>query len=93
MAYRIIPGGQDVPHYKTGRNGDYYVSTNNWILFGPKTNGRWPPGKKIWPGNMTPRPALNLEDDQPLMANSGLILATDSGAVLFGDTPPPKAGA
>ena len=38
----IISGTATTPNIVIGNNGDYYLDTNNYILFGPKTNGVWP---------------------------------------------------
>ena len=34
--------GKGVPTAKTGENGDFYIDTTTFNMYGPKTNGKWP---------------------------------------------------
>jgi hypothetical protein len=36
--------GTGAPANTLGSNGDYYLDTSTWTLYGPKANGQWPPG-------------------------------------------------
>ncbi len=85
MAYAILSGTQRPPHRLTGRDGDYYVNTAQWLLYGPKARGAWPPGARIWPAGTRPRALPDIENDLPLQAGGGTSIVTDHGAVLAGD--------
>jgi len=41
---RTIISGTSNPTSSTGNNGDFYINTSTYYLFGPKTNGNWPSG-------------------------------------------------
>lgn len=36
--------GAGAPGNNIGADGDYYLDTNTWTLYGPKANGQWPAG-------------------------------------------------
>ncbi|WP_029049064.1 hypothetical protein [Cupriavidus sp. amp6] len=36
--------GAGAPDNSVGNNGDYYLDTNTWTLYGPKANDQWPAG-------------------------------------------------
>lgn len=36
--------GHGAPGNDIGANGDYYLDTDTWTLYGPKVNGQWPAG-------------------------------------------------
>jgi len=42
----FMAGGTD-PSTVIGDNGDFYLNTNTYSLFGPKTNGNWGSGKSL----------------------------------------------
>jgi hypothetical protein len=42
----ILSGSTD-PTDSVGNNGDYYINTATSTLFGPKANGKWPPGVSL----------------------------------------------
>ena len=42
----FMAGGTD-PSTVIGDNGDFYLNTNTYSLFGPKTNGNWGAGKSL----------------------------------------------
>ena len=37
-----ILNGKGSPTSSVGINGDFYIDTRSLLLFGPKTNGKWP---------------------------------------------------
>lgn len=39
-----VLSGTGVPDNSLGNNGDYYLDTSTWTLYGPKANGVWPAG-------------------------------------------------
>ncbi|MEB0262664.1 GDSL-type esterase/lipase family protein [Mucilaginibacter sp. 10I4] len=43
----ILSGTSNPSNLSTGTNGDFYINTNSFQLFGPKTNGVWPAGITI----------------------------------------------
>ncbi|MEB0280616.1 MULTISPECIES: hypothetical protein [unclassified Mucilaginibacter] len=43
----ILSGTSNPSNLLTGTNGDFYINTNSFQLFGPKTNGVWPAGITI----------------------------------------------
>lgn len=42
----MLSGTTD-PGPEIGKDGDYYLNTATWMLFGPKANGAWPAGVSI----------------------------------------------
>lgn len=40
----ILNGTSDPSNQSVGTDGDFYINTNTWYLFGPKTNGNWGTG-------------------------------------------------
>ncbi len=45
-----ILNGTTVPSSGTGINGDFYINTATWMIYGPKENGGWPPGVSLISG-------------------------------------------
>ena len=43
-AKTILSGTSNPSNLYTGTNGDFYINTNTWSLFGPKTGGVWGSG-------------------------------------------------
>ncbi|QQL50329.1 hypothetical protein [Mucilaginibacter ginkgonis] len=43
----ILSGGNDPSNLSDGKDGDYYINTSTWKIFGPKTNHAWPAGLQI----------------------------------------------
>jgi hypothetical protein len=37
----VLHGSSNPSNQNSGTNGDFYLNTNTWSLFGPKTNGDW----------------------------------------------------
>lgn len=44
---RTILSGDGSPSDLVGQDGDFYIDTTNWIVFGPKNGGAWPSGVSI----------------------------------------------
>jgi len=42
-----ILSGAGAPDNSIGNNGDFYLDTNTWTLYGPKTDGTWPAGVSL----------------------------------------------
>ncbi|WP_345948278.1 hypothetical protein ABDD95_15620 [Mucilaginibacter sp. PAMB04274] len=40
----LLYGSINPSNGTTGTNGDFYINTTTWVLFGPKVNGSWPGG-------------------------------------------------
>lgn len=40
----VVLTGAGAPANSVGNNGDYYLDTNTWTLYGPKVNDVWPAG-------------------------------------------------
>lgn len=40
----VVLTGAGAPANSLGNNGDYYLDTNTWTLYGPKANDVWPAG-------------------------------------------------
>jgi len=40
----VVLTGAGAPANSVGNNGDYYLDTNTWTLYGPKANDVWPAG-------------------------------------------------
>lgn len=38
----LVRSGAGAPGGGTGNNGDWYIDTTNWRLYGPKASGAWP---------------------------------------------------
>lgn len=45
----MLSGTTD-PGPEIGKDGDFYLNTVTWMLFGPKANGTWPPGVQMGGG-------------------------------------------
>ncbi|QRQ85978.1 hypothetical protein [Cupriavidus oxalaticus] len=43
----IVLAGAGAPDNSVGNNGDYYLDTNTWTLYGPKANDQWPAGVSL----------------------------------------------
>jgi len=46
----MLSGTTD-PGPEIGKDGDFYLNTVTWMLFGPKANGTWPPGVPMGGGS------------------------------------------
>lgn len=44
---RTILNGSGAPAEGTGTNGDFYIDTSAWAIYGPKSSGKWGPGTPI----------------------------------------------
>lgn len=42
-----VLSGAGAPGNSVGNNGDYYLDTNTWTLYGPKANDVWPAGVSL----------------------------------------------
>jgi hypothetical protein len=42
-----ILSGTGAPSNTVGNNGDFYLDTNTWTIYGPKVNGTWPAGVSL----------------------------------------------
>lgn len=52
----ILSGNGNPSNLYTGTDGDYYIDTNGYFFFGPKTNGIWPAGFSL--DNQVPDPII-----------------------------------
>ncbi|WP_316154084.1 hypothetical protein [Cupriavidus sp. BIC8F] len=43
----VVLTGAGAPANSVGNNGDYYLDTNTWTLYGPKANDVWPAGVSL----------------------------------------------
>lgn len=43
----VILSGAGAPSNSIGNNGDFYLDTNTWTLYGPKADGAWPAGVSL----------------------------------------------
>ncbi|MDF3881170.1 hypothetical protein [Cupriavidus basilensis] len=43
----VVLAGAGAPGNGIGNNGDYYLDTNTWTLYGPKANDTWPAGVSL----------------------------------------------
>lgn len=72
---RTVLSGSNPPINGTGANGDFYINTSTWTIYGPKAAGVWPAGSSlVGPGG----------------AGSGDVVgpasATDHGIATFNST-------
>jgi hypothetical protein len=44
---KTVLSGSGAPASGTGSNGDFYVDTTSWVIYGPKASGSWPSGVSI----------------------------------------------
>lgn len=44
---KTVRNGADVPNPDLGSNGDFYINTSNWHIYGPKTSGSWGAGVSL----------------------------------------------
>jgi len=43
----VLSGTATPPSAGTGSNGDFYINTNTWVIYGPKAAGAWPAGVSL----------------------------------------------
>ena len=44
---RTVLSGSGVPSVGVGANGDFFIDTTSWVIYGPKTAGAWPGGASL----------------------------------------------
>jgi hypothetical protein len=63
----ILSGPVNPSNQSTGTDGDFYINTNTYCLFGPKANSNWGEGKFIIPENFDEKADKTYVDDQDLI--------------------------
>ncbi|MFD9205961.1 hypothetical protein ACFVZM_06735 [Streptomyces sioyaensis] len=81
---RTILSGTSAPGAGTGGNGDFYIDTAAWTIYGPKTGGSWPSGHALNGGVVS----LTYSDvgADPAGAASAAQTAATSAAQSYTDT-------
>lgn len=46
-AGRTVLSGSGAPGAGVGANGDFFIDTTNWVIYGPKAGGAWPGGASL----------------------------------------------
>ncbi|MDQ0139662.1 hypothetical protein [Cupriavidus necator] len=87
----LLSGTTD-PGPEIGKDGDYYLNTVTWMMFGPKANGVWPAGVSLaGPGGNTGAAGNTIlsgsVDPTASVGNDGDYYINTSTSTLFG----PKA--
>ncbi|WP_116380837.1 hypothetical protein [Cupriavidus taiwanensis] len=87
----MLSGTTD-PGPEIGKDGDYYLNTVTWMMFGPKANGVWPAGVSLaGPGGNTGAAGSTIlsgsVDPTDSVGNNGDYYINTSTSTLFG----PKA--
>jgi hypothetical protein len=91
----ILNGTIPPSNQTTGTDGDFYINTNTYRLFGPKTNSDWGEGKLIIPEDFDSKADKVYVDEQDLLlkkyidnglASAGGIKPEDIGAGLLIDS-------
>jgi hypothetical protein len=73
-AGNTIWSGTSAPGAGIGNNGDFYINTATWVIYGPKAGGSWPSGQSIlgatgssgntiWNGTSAPSNAVGANGD------------------------------
>ena len=44
---KIIRSGAGAPSNGLGNDGDFYINTTSWLIYGPKVSGSWPSGVSL----------------------------------------------
>ncbi len=78
----ILSGTVNPSNLTTGANGDFYINSSNWYIFGPKTNGAWPAGVQI---ETAPQPII-----VPIIAGVTTCPLAYSYDGSIGDNPYPR---
>lgn len=52
--FSILNGNGNPSNSATGVDGDFYINTSTYVLFGPKTGGIWPEGVSLIPPGLKP---------------------------------------
>lgn len=81
---RTILSGTSAPGSGTGSNGDFYIDTSAWTIYGPKASGTWPSGHVLNGGVVS----LTYSDvgADPAGAASAAQTAATSAAQSYTDT-------
>lgn len=67
----ILSGSVD-PTDSVGNNGDYYINTSTSTLFGPKADGKWPPGVSlVGPAGPSGSPGAPGADGHTILSGAG----------------------
>lgn len=75
--------GNANPISATGNNGDFYINTSTYVLFGPKSGGVWPAGVGLVGANGAQGPmggTYNVDGGDPNSVYGG-ILPLDAGGI------------
>jgi hypothetical protein len=75
----VLNGIFNPSNQNTGTDGDFYLNTNTWSLFGPKTNGDWGIGVPLNPGSA--RVTVSVGDNRLSVPVSGTIRLTWENAL------------
>ncbi|WP_328742915.1 hypothetical protein OG436_29430 [Streptomyces caniferus] len=81
---RTILSGTSAPASGTGANGDFFINTSTWTIYGPKNGGAWPSGYALSGGVVD----LTYSDvgADPAGAASAAQTAATSSAQTYTDT-------
>lgn len=71
----ILYGTVDPSNTSIGVDGNFYINTSNYTIFGPKTSGAWSTGVSII-GNDGPVGPTGLQGEQGIQGASGITGAT-----------------
>lgn len=75
-----ILSGDVPPTEDDGVNGDYWIDTETWTIYGPKTGGTWPPGVDLGLGTI---PGQRVTADYEIvLADVGTSIEVDDAAAV-----------
>ncbi|MGW1828834.1 hypothetical protein ACWCO0_09670 [Streptomyces tubercidicus] len=81
---RTILSGLAAPSNAVGVDGDFYIDTNAWSIYGPKASGAWPAGHSLSPSSGGAVASVNDQTGTVVLTASSVGALAAAGGTLSG---------